>query len=175
MTGYLLLQSCPTHIRGGEYTFSLYVTTSVVGLLGRRLLNVGRMDRSQQEVKRIGVGINAARMPPRRNAEDLALQDSSRQVSTPPTKCSLRTVNKTFIVQCLQCNVGHWDVEWRAQVVWLQIIAPGCEVIVEWTRQVRLPRLPITGVVGKYSLDASVVVVARLWIGRPYELKEYVE
>ncbi|KAK0471964.1 hypothetical protein IW261DRAFT_1424763 [Armillaria novae-zelandiae] len=41
-------------------------------------------------------------------------------------------------------------------------------VIVEWTRQVWLPR-----VVDKYSLHASVV--ARLWLGRQYGVKEYVQ
>ncbi|KAK0478976.1 hypothetical protein IW261DRAFT_1420306 [Armillaria novae-zelandiae] len=79
-----------------------------------------------------------------------------------------REQDKTFIVQCVQCDVGRWDAERRAQVVWLQIIAPGCEVIVEWTHQVWLPR-----VVDKYSYHASVV--ARLWLGWWYGLKEYVE
>ncbi|KAK0471958.1 hypothetical protein IW261DRAFT_1424757 [Armillaria novae-zelandiae] len=65
-------------------------------------------------------------MVPRRNAEDLALiilQASSQQASTPQRKWTLRTMNKTFLVQCLQCDVfsplevRHWDAEGRAQVV----------------------------------------------------------
>ncbi|KAK0478969.1 hypothetical protein IW261DRAFT_1420300 [Armillaria novae-zelandiae] len=99
------------------------------GSIDRRLLGVSR------------VIVSYGQMPPHCNAEDLALiilQDSSR-------KWTLRTVNKTFLVQCLQCDVFSplevecWDAEWRAQVIWLQIIAPRCEVIVEWTCQVGLP------------------------------------
>ncbi|KAK0478979.1 hypothetical protein IW261DRAFT_1420311 [Armillaria novae-zelandiae] len=109
-----------------------------LGLIDRRLLGVSRVVRVLIDLNKAnltadrGVVIKVLMtqhpdspalelMAPHRNAEDLALiilQASSQQASTLRRKWTLRTVNKTFLVQFFSpLEVGHWDAEGQAQVV----------------------------------------------------------